>query len=119
MRNNFQVSDHFNLREFECPCCGAVALDTELLAKLELLRTRYGRPIKVTSGYRCWLHNREVGGITRSKHLTGEAADITPVKGPLNELVALATAILEDVDIVPYWDRNFVHIELRKKGGDV
>lgn len=32
--------------------------------------------IYITSGVRCEKHNKEVGGVSNSKHLTGEATDI-------------------------------------------
>lgn len=44
---------------------------------LDPLREAYGRPIYVNSGYRCPALNRAVGGVAHSRHLTGEAADIT------------------------------------------
>lgn len=44
---------------------------------LDPLREAWGRPITVTSGYRCAELNRRVGGAKTSQHLTCEAADIT------------------------------------------
>ena len=45
-------------------------------AVLDPLRELYGKPIEVTSGYRCPKLNRAVGGGATSQHLKGEAADI-------------------------------------------
>ncbi len=44
---------------------------------LDPLRARYGRPIYVTSGYRCRRLNDAVGGAYNSQHILGQAADIT------------------------------------------
>lgn len=44
---------------------------------LDPLREAWGKPITVTSGYRCPALNRAVGGAATSQHLKGEAADIT------------------------------------------
>lgn len=44
---------------------------------LDPLREAWGRPITVTSGYRCPALNRAVGGSRTSHHLKGMAADIT------------------------------------------
>lgn len=44
---------------------------------LDPLREAWGKPIQITSGYRCSELNRRVGGAKTSQHLTGEAADIT------------------------------------------
>lgn len=43
---------------------------------LDPLREAYGKPIVVTSGYRCPALNRAVGGSRTSQHLYGQAADI-------------------------------------------
>ena len=43
---------------------------------LDKLRDGWGRPIIVTSGYRCKELNAAVGGTRNSQHLKGQAADI-------------------------------------------
>ena len=43
---------------------------------LDRLRGEWGRPIIVTSGYRCKELNAAVGGTHYSQHLKGQAADI-------------------------------------------
>lgn len=45
-------------------------------AILDPLREAYGKPIIISSGYRCSKLNKEVGGSTTSQHLTGKAADL-------------------------------------------
>lgn len=47
-------------------------------AILDPLREKYGKPITVSSGYRCRALNNVTPNASRtSQHLTGEAADIT------------------------------------------
>ena len=43
---------------------------------LDPAREKLGMPIKVNSGHRCEAYNRKVGGVSRSQHIVGEAADI-------------------------------------------
>lgn len=43
---------------------------------LEPLREYLGKPIIITSGYRCEKLNRKVGGSSSSQHLYGQAVDI-------------------------------------------
>lgn len=50
-------------------------------AVLDPLREKYGKPIIVTSGYRCAALNKCVGGVTGSQHRKGEAADIVTKEG--------------------------------------
>lgn len=60
------------------PPQAVVAALTQLVGNvLDPLREAWGRPIYVTSGYRCEALNRAVGGAARSQHLRGEAADVT------------------------------------------
>ena len=61
--NHIKVAQYFHLDEFQCPCCLQVILHPLLLQKLNSLRNKIGNPIIVTSGYRCTVHNREVGGV--------------------------------------------------------
>lgn len=44
---------------------------------LDPLREAWGRPITVTSGYRCKELNKAVGGVPTSQHKQGQAADIS------------------------------------------
>ena len=51
-------------------------LDDLVTNVLDRLRSEWGRPIIVTSGYRCKELNAAVGGARYSQHLKGQAADI-------------------------------------------
>ena len=57
-------------------------------AVLDPLRRLLGRPITVTSGYRCRLLNTAVHGSPNSQHLTGQAADITTGDPATNHYLA-------------------------------
>ena len=43
---------------------------------LQPVRDVYGKPMTITSGFRCPALNKAVGGVATSQHLNGEAADI-------------------------------------------
>lgn len=43
---------------------------------LDSIREKYGKPIFISSGYRCPLLNQAVGGASNSQHLKGLAADL-------------------------------------------
>lgn len=76
---------YFTLKELTCTSTGLpnkapkvvierlVALVTNLL---DPLREKYGKPIRVSSGYRSPAVNKAVGGVKNSQHLLGEAADL-------------------------------------------
>jgi zinc D-Ala-D-Ala carboxypeptidase len=69
-------SQHFNASEFACPHCGATFVRPALLARLERLRAKVGRPLRIVSGYRCPPHNAAIGGASDSQHVYAAAADI-------------------------------------------
>ena len=52
---------------------------------LDPLREAYGKPIIVTSGYRCERLNKLVNGSKTSQHRTGQAADIRTVEDTIEE----------------------------------
>ena len=44
---------------------------------LDIVRERYGKPITISSVYRCSALNRIVGGASTSQHTKGQAAEIS------------------------------------------
>ena len=107
--NDIPVAEHFRLREFECPCCHCVRLSPALLACLVELRRAWGKPVLITSGYRCAPHNKRVKGAPRSLHMAGQAADVAV---PLNEqaVVEILARRAGITMIIPYGRRNFMHL---------
>ena len=75
-----KLSTNFHLKEFECHCnyadCTEVPVNEDHIARLQTLRNTLGKSIKITSGYRCPKHNKDVGGVAKSQHVLGNATDI-------------------------------------------
>ena len=84
-----KLSEHFSLSEFTRsatakargwknePSMAEVEWLRYLCVKvLEPLRTQIDRPIYISSGYRCPRLNAAVGGVAKSQHQYGQAADI-------------------------------------------
>ena len=87
---NIKLTEHFTLSEFErsetAAKCGIdnrvpshmiPALQNLCKQVLEPLRGFVGRPIVITSGYRCPALNVKVGGVISSQHTMGLAADLS------------------------------------------
>jgi zinc D-Ala-D-Ala carboxypeptidase len=72
------LTANFSRREFACRCgaCDGGQMDAGFIARLQELRTFYGKPMIITSGYRCLAHNQKTGGAKDSWHMKGRAADI-------------------------------------------
>lgn len=74
-----QISTNFKSTEFDCHgegCCSSTLIDDKLVTYLQDIRNHFGKPLTVSSAYRCDKHNKSVGGATGSRHKKGEAADI-------------------------------------------
>ena len=84
---------------------------------LDPLREAYGKPIRVTSGYRCPRLNNLVGGSPNSQHMRGEAADIQPVVGNESDLDELARILIangkfDQLILYP----TFIHVSHKRFG---
>lgn len=92
-------------------------ISTELVKCLQALRNCIGRPVKVTSGYRSWSRNvalyQQAGKApARSRHCSGQAADIT-VAG-MSGLQIAKLAVESCVDGLGIGiGRMFVHLDVR------
>ena len=116
--NNVDITENFNLKEWQCPCCGAVKIYIPVAEKLEKLRTELGgRPIRIGrgGGYRCRSYNEEIGGAKKSQHPLGRAVDVS-VDGCTPEEVAAAAEKVGFVGIGIYTNRGFTHLDLREGG---
>ena len=84
---------HFSSAELMCPCCGVGAdkMSPNMLQMAEEIREENGgRPMIVSSAYRCAKHNAEVGGAANSHHLYGQAMDVHINGVPASTIVAQA-----------------------------
>lgn len=121
------ISKHFSYREFEASptadhlgICNVIvtpevrdAVKALVLEVLEPLRTKWGEPLHVNSGYRCPDLNKAVGGVPTSQHQKGEAADIK-ADNPL-ELARLAMVLGLPFDQMILYP-TFVHFSHKLKG---
>jgi len=80
------IAPYILRKEYECPCChripyilekhGIVTPYNLLFESFELIRNKWGKPIRISSGYRCPKFNRAIGGAELSVHLFGLALDL-------------------------------------------
>ena len=107
------ASPHFAASEFDCRCnCGFGIVNPELLYFLEAIREKFDRPVTILSGCRCKKHNKYVGGKSRSRHLTGEAADIVVKDIPPSEVADYCSTLLRDRGGLGRY-KSFTHIDVR------
>lgn len=102
---NWSDYPNFTESEFRCSHCGEVAMQPAFMAKLQDLRTIFGKPMKVTSGYRCPAHPIEQKKAAPGAHTSGCAADIGVQDTDAYRLLKLAFAM------------GFTGIGVQQKGG--
>ncbi len=115
---NIHLTDHFTLSEFQCKgknCgCTQVLHDSMLSCYLEMIRNHFGKPLIVTSGFRCKKHNASVGGASASLHTKGQAADFYINGVAPEKIAAFAESIgIKGIGLYGPEDGNFVHIDTR------
>lgn len=122
------LTPHFTRREFRCPHLrddDPVWSNILRVAEaLEVLRDVIKRPIYVISGYRCPECNQKCGGVPKSQHLVGKAADIRVAGLSIKEIAGILEELMEKRAIPrggiglyyrgrPNQGREFLHYDIR------
>ena len=109
---------YFKKPEFACKCgkyCNGypVDIDMNMVKIADEIRHRIGKPIQINSGIRCKTHNANVGGVSNSQHLYGNAADLgCPTGCTPEQMASIAEEIMGDtggIGIYPWG----IHIDTR------
>lgn len=110
-----KVTPHFTTQELQCRHCGTIAMDQAFLEKLESLRNAFGKPMIVTSAYRCPKHNAAVGeGKLVGAHTLGCAVDVAIAGQDAFTLIKLAFTLgFTGVGIKQHGPANgrYVHLD--------
>lgn len=103
---------YFKKDEFKCKCgCGADDIEEQLVAVAERVREHYGKPITVSSGVRCVKHNKKVGGVSNSRHLSGKAMDFSVAGVPASTVLAYVKQQPE-IRYTYAIDKSYVHMDI-------
>lgn len=79
---------------------------------LDPARRRFGKPIRVTSGYRCPLLNKAVGGARRSYHLQGRAADLVTESIQENQRLYGILQLLPHRELIWEQGGRWIHVAI-------
>ena len=87
---------------------------------LEPIRQKLGKPITVTSGFRCKTLNHYIGGATTSQHMYGTAADIKCKQITVKELFDFISDMIKNNEIevrqlIDEYNYSWVHISVNDK----
>lgn len=104
---------NFKAAEFKCQHCGADGIKTELLDKLQAMRTEYGKPMRITSGYRCPQHPAEAKKAVPGAHSLGLAADIGVEGSEAHRIVVLACKHgFNGIGVQQKGTGRFIHVDV-------
>jgi zinc D-Ala-D-Ala carboxypeptidase len=83
--------------------------------RLQALRSAYGKPMIITSGYRCAKHPVEAAKVMPGMHSTGLAADIGVSGAEAVQVLRLAfDAGFRGVGVQQKGNGRFLHVDLRE-----
>ena len=109
---------YFKKPEFACKCgkyCDGypAEIDMNMVKIADEIRSRIGKPIHINSGLRCKTHNANVGGVSNSQHLFGNAADLGCPSGctPI-QMASIAEDVMGDTGGIGIYSWG-IHIDTR------
>jgi hypothetical protein len=114
------LSAHLSTDEFACYHCGLLpyslvggeipVMYSFLFDAFEFIRHDWGGPIKINSGYRCPIHNQQVGGAPYSIHLFGLALDMDCGDSDgVERMVEIVDMVCPEVRMGVY--KTFIHCD--------
>lgn len=112
---NYDLVKYLTIGEFKCKCtytsCNITLVSEKLLLVYKIFRKFWGKPLIISSGFRCLLHNSDIGGVTNSYHTQGFAIDLHPKDAKdLNSLYKMAIVFFDKV--ILYEDKGFIHCHM-------
>jgi zinc D-Ala-D-Ala carboxypeptidase len=100
------------------PASAVESLKTLVEQILQPIRDEYKQPLIITSGYRCRMLNKIIGGASRSQHQFGEAADFSVTSMPHLHVVRWIERNLEfDQLILEYYkggSTGWIHVSFSR-----
>ena len=103
---------NFSADEFRCRHTGRVEMSAEFMRRLQALRVAYGKPMRVTSGYRHRSHPVEAGKLQPGAHTLGRAADIAVHGADALRLIRLALDVqFTGIGVQQKGPARFIHLD--------
>ena len=90
---DWAVYPNFSEEEFKCSATSLCRMEPDFLDALQTLRTNFGQPLRITSGYRDAAHPIEQAKKYPGVHSFGIAADMAVSHGKAYDLLSLAMAM--------------------------
>ena len=118
-----QISKYISEEEYRCPHCHNLPVGFDsgnlniarrtILYGFDAIRVEWGRPLPISSGYRCVPHNQLINGEQLSAHQFGVALDIdVGTIAEVEQLAQIIESLFPEFRRGEYTDRGtFIHID--------
>jgi uncharacterized protein YcbK (DUF882 family) len=107
---------YFTEAEFACKHCNVAKMDQAFIDKLNQLRDKYGKPLTISSGYRCPDHPIEAKKTVSGMHSTGKAADVAVQGEEALAVLSLAMQLgFTGIGVQQKGNGRFIHLDCRDK----
>ena len=113
MKADFNLYPNFSKEEFDCKHTGNNEMKHSFMSKLQALRTAYGKPMSISSGYRDYSHPVESKKKRKNgAHPTGLAVDIVIARKEAYTLLKLALELgFTGIGIKQSGSSRFIHLD--------
>ena len=112
MITDWSAYPNFSEAEFRCRHTGKCEMHPEFMARLQRLRLAYGKPMKITSGYRDRSHPVEARKVATGAHAMGRAADVAVTGADALRLLVLATELgFTGLGVQQKGEGRFIHLD--------
>jgi uncharacterized protein YcbK (DUF882 family) len=109
---NWKDYPNFTPDEFRCKHSGRIQMHPEFMARLQRLRTAFGKPMVITSGYRDATHPAERNKAEPGAHTHGRAADVAVQGADAVRFVALAIEYgFTGIGVSQKGTGRFIHVD--------
>ena len=103
---------NFTKKEFDCQETGTNQMQESFMEKLQELRTAYGAPMRVTSGFRDPRHSIEVSKSAPGVHTRGCAVDIACGGQDAYEIMKIALELgFTGIGVQQRGSSRFLHLD--------
>jgi len=106
-------SKYFSYDEMKCKCgCDQAPMDQQLMTTLDNIRQALGKPIIISSGYRCPNHPIEAKKSKPGAHATGKAADLAVDREDAYKVLMAAFFMdIKRVGVQQKGSGRFIHLD--------
>ena len=113
MNLDFNWGKYFTEEEFKCSHTGKCDMDQYFIDRINQLREQYGKPIKITSGYRDATHPIEARKKEPGAHASGYACDIGVRGADALQIVGIALQLgFTGIGVNQKGGGRFIHLDI-------